>query len=67
MDSSSVLTVYASPFPKMRLGKDNYGGYVVTDIPDINYSLLLSGGIGDDISFEEGFIAKYPNVLCNAF
>ena len=63
----SVLTVYKSPFTKLRLGKDNDGGYIIAEIPDINYTILLTGGIERDISFEEDFINKYPNVKCFAF
>jgi hypothetical protein len=63
----SVLTVYKSPFRKTRLGKDFDGGYIICEIPDINYSILLSGGIENDISFEEDFINKYSNVQCFAF
>lgn len=60
------LTVYTSPYPKIRLGKDYDGGYVIADIPDITYSCLISGGISDDISFEEDFIERYQ-VECHAF
>jgi hypothetical protein len=62
----SVLTVYESPYPKLRLGKDNDGGYILADIPNINYSILLAGGISRDISFEEDFVKKY-NIKCIAF
>jgi hypothetical protein len=55
------LTVYESPYPKIRIGKDSDGGYIIADIPNIKYSCLLSGGISDDISFEEDFIKKYPD------
>jgi len=60
------LTVYTSPYPKIRLGKNFDGGYVIADIPDITYSCLISGGISDDISFEEDFIGRYQ-VECHAF
>ena len=63
----SVLTVYKSPFPKIRLGKDFDGGYIICEIPNINYSILLSGGIEHDVSFEEDFVNKYVNVQCFAF
>jgi hypothetical protein len=63
----SVLTVYKSPFNKIRLGKDYDGGYIIVDIPDINYNVLIAGGICNDISFEEDFINKYSNVKCFAF
>ena len=60
------LTVYKSPFPKKRLGKDYDGGYVIAVIPDIQYQILLSGGIELDISFEEDFLQEY-GVKCFAF
>jgi len=63
----NVLKVYESPFKKLRLGKDNDGGYIIVDIPNVKYRLFLSGGIEYDISFEEDFINKYNNVLCCAF
>jgi hypothetical protein len=62
-----LLTVYKSPFQKIRLGRDNDGGYVVIDLPNANYPLLLSCGIASDISFEEDFINKYKNTTVFAF
>lgn len=61
------LTVYKCPFPRKRIGKVNDGGYIIADIPNITYSLLLAGGILDDISFEQDFINFYPNVKCIAY
>ena len=63
----SALTVYKPPFEKMRLGRNNDGGYVICDIQNINYNLLLSCGISDDISFEEDFCNKYNTTACYAF
>ena len=63
----NYLTVYKSPYDKIRLGKNYDGGYIICDIPDINYDFFLSGGILDDISFEEDFCSKYPNVKCMAY
>jgi hypothetical protein len=60
------LTVYKSPYPKLRIGKHNDGGYIIANIPNIKYSCLLSGGISNDISFEEEFIKKYE-IECYAF
>jgi hypothetical protein len=40
----SVLTVYKSPFPKFRLGKDFDGGYIIAEIPNANYKIFLAGG-----------------------
>lgn len=53
--------------PKIRLGRKSDGGYVICDIPDIEYDLFLSGGICDDISFEEALLNKYPSLKCIAF
>ena len=61
------LTIYKSPFTKIRLGKDNDGGYVFSDIPNVNYSVLIAGGIDRDVSFENDFVKKYPNTKCYAF
>ena len=63
----SVLTVYKSPFKKVRIGKEFDGGYVITEIPNMKYNLLLAGGIEQDISFEEEFIIKYPEVSAYAY
>ena len=62
----SVLTVYDCPFPKIRLGQEYDGGYVIADLPNIKYSLLLAGGISNDISFEEQFLTLYT-ATCYAF
>ena len=52
------LRVYESLYPKLRLGKDNDGGYVICDLGS-QYDLLLSGGVADDISFEDALLARY--------
>jgi len=60
------LTLYQSPFAKKRVGKNNDGGYVISMLPG-EYDLLVSGGISDDISFEEMMLTIYPNMTCYAF
>ena len=46
------------PFnPKIRLGIDRDGGYVIVDGYD--YDFIISGGVGPDISFEFDFMKKY--------
>ena len=60
------LTVYKSPFTKIRIGQPHAGGYIIADIPDIKYDILLSGGIDTDILFEYDFVSKY-NSLCYAY
>ena len=63
-----VLTVYKSPFPKIRIGREYDGGYIIVDVPNKKYNILLAGGISDDISFEEDFINKHENnIKCYAF
>lgn len=61
------LTVYQSPFPKLRLGKDYDGGYIMAEIPEVQYDTFLAGGICGDISFESDFLSRFPNVECFAF
>jgi len=60
------LILYKSPFPKERIGKPNDGGYVIAKLPG-TYELFLSGGVSDDISFEESFLKIYPELTCYAF
>lgn len=62
----SVLKVYQCPYPKIRLGKEYDGGYVIAYMAYIGYRLMLAGGIENDISFEEDFVKKF-NVRCVAF
>ena len=61
------LTLYSANFSRIRVGKINDGGYVMYNIPNIKYNLLLSGGISDDTSFEDDFLNKFPNVECYGF
>lgn len=54
--------MYTSPFPKVRLGNPNGdGGYCICELPD-SYDGCLSGGAGNDCSFEDAFVMKYPNL-----
>jgi hypothetical protein len=62
-----LLTVYKSPFPKIRIGNQNDGGYIICDIPNINYDIMIAGGVADDITFEENLCSIYPNLMCYAF
>jgi hypothetical protein len=63
--SLDSLTVYKSKYPKCRVGSIQDGGYVIAD--GLEYDLLLSCGIGNDISFEKEFLKKYPTIKCYAF
>jgi hypothetical protein len=63
MDS---LILYTSPFEKLRLGKNNDGGYVTVNLPE-SYDFFISGGISNDISFEEHLLQLHPNLICCAF
>jgi hypothetical protein len=60
------LIVYQSPCSEFRIGKPNDGGYVVTRLPG-SYDLFISGGISNDISFEQKILDLYPNLFCYAF
>lgn len=59
---SNLLKVYTSPLPKTRYGCNQDGGYVGVKTPT---DILLSGGIGADISFELDFVkANDVNAVC---
>jgi len=58
--------LYESNFPKTRIGKDNDGGYVIVELPG-EYDYFISGGIEDDVSFEEDLLTKHPNLTCIGF
>ena len=58
--------VYESPFPKVRLGRDKDGGYVICQTPE-GYDILVSAGIGRDCSFEDAWMLMNPGVPCHAW
>ena len=60
------LILYKSPYLEERIGKKNDGGYVISKLPG-TYDLFISGGISNDISFEEQLLQLYPNLICYAF
>jgi hypothetical protein len=60
------LILYKSPYDKKRVGRPNDGGYVIVDLPE-KYDLVISGGISDDISFEDAILDIYKDITCYAF
>jgi hypothetical protein len=62
-----VLTVYACPFAKVRVGKDYDGGYIIAVVPNVTYDVLIAGGIETDVSFEEHWLRLHPGAKCIAF
>ena len=76
--SLEALTVFDCPFPKKRIGKANDGGYVIVDLPSTSsisntfgississgYDMFISGGISNDISFEDALLDNYPDLDC---
>jgi len=60
------LTVYKTSYPKARVGRDHDGGYVICELPG-SYDAFISGGIANDISFEEYFLNLHPELVCYAF
>jgi len=63
----SDLSLYKCRFKKIRIGNPNDGGYVICEIPNINYDTLLSCGIADNITFEEHLCSIHQNMKCYAF
>lgn len=52
---------------RVRLGRQNDGGYVVLGKGDKNYDILLSFGISNDVSFEMDFNRMYPECKIYCF
>ena len=63
-----ALTVYNSPYPKLRIGKPHDGGYVICDLRNtVEYDHVISGGVANDISFECDLLGLHPELQCDAF
>lgn len=60
------LILFSPTHPVQRVGKNNDGGYVICNLPG-SYDLFISGGVSDDISFEQHFLNLYPALKCYAF
>lgn len=45
---------------KIRLGKDNDGGYIMID--GLEYDCIITAGISNDVSFERDLAALYPDL-----
>jgi len=60
------LILYTTNYKKVRIGKPYDGGYVICELPT-SYDCIISGGISNDISFEQAFLTKYPEIPCFAF
>jgi hypothetical protein len=61
-----TLRVYESPYPKKRIGRDRDGGYIISELPGA-YDCFISGGISNDISFEQAFLNVHPGLPCYAY
>lgn len=66
MDILNSLVVYAND-NKKRLGSDNDGGYIISDMSDQTYDLYLSCGIDNDVSFDVGLAKMHPDIKGYAF
>ena len=61
------LRVFKSPAPKMRIGcPESDGGYVVIDLPNAEYDVLIAGGVADQVEFEDTFLERWK-VPCFAY
>ena len=54
------LILYNPVNKKIRLGHQADGGYVIID--GYEYDYFISGGVGENITFEIDFIKKFPNI-----
>lgn len=61
------LKVYDVLHSKLRIGSQYDGGYVIVDLPG-SYDAFISGGIANDVTFEQELMKKYPDLQkCIAF
>ena len=61
------LRVYTPPARKTRVGCPNGdGGYVVIDLPDAKYDVLIAGGVADQVEFEDTFLERWK-IPCYAY
>jgi hypothetical protein len=61
------LILYTTNHTKGRIGRPCDGGYVICDLPN-PYDCFISGGISNDISFEQDFLTKHATPIpCYAF
>ena len=63
--SLDSLIVYESKYPKVRIGSENDGGYVMVD--NLDYDCIISCGIADDINFEKEIMNKYTSIPCYCY
>lgn len=57
---------YYKSLEKIRIGSNHDGGYIICN--DIkNYDIIVSGGAGNNISFENHLTKLYPNIECHLF
>ena len=62
-----IFTPYTNNnLEKIRIGSNNDGGYVIYKNFE-NYDIILSGGAGNNITFEIQLIELYPNTICHLF
>jgi hypothetical protein len=60
------LILFNSTHSIQRIGKNNDGGYVICNLPG-SYDLFISGGVSNDISFEQHFLNLHSSLKCYAF
>ncbi len=61
-----ALVVYRTPHTRVRVGRPGDGGYVICALEG-GYDCMLSGGIANDVSFEQDFLTRYGPMPCYAF
>jgi len=62
-----LFKIYKTEYEKKRYGSYNDGGYVILDLNNNEYDILVSCGISDDINFEQHFLCKHDKINCIAF
>jgi hypothetical protein len=64
----TALLVYAPTHPKMRIGSDYDGGYVILNLTGVvKYDHIVSGGIGHTNTLEIDMVNQHPGLTCDAY
>jgi len=66
MEFLDCLRVYTPTRPKMRIGPNKDGGYIVIDLENAKYDVLIAGGVADQVDFEDEFLNRW-NIPCFAY
>jgi hypothetical protein len=67
MNLIKELKVYNVHSPKIRLGRNSDGGYIINELIEKNSRRLISLGMADEDSFEKDWVFRHPEKPVEAY